>query len=420
MSTLALISALAAQTASQAATPPASASPVPPALATAPEARRGSSTYLDLEGGVGYSTNPLLEFGGHTAAGYGRVSGHAVHTRVSERTTTVFSALAQNLFYTSHHGSQQLFDFSARHDARVSEKLQLFGDADLYYDKGGQLGTRIVDLPNVPPPPGVTQPPVLLPPGSDFFSITGRQYRASAHVGGQVALSTHDFLTVTSGIDHSIFKSGSIDTRYTTIPVSIGYQRQISAVTTAGARVVAEHTDYNGPTSFNVITPQLTMQSALSERMTFSADVGVSFASIDNGISTSHSTGLAADASLCSRGETSQFCARGSIDQQAATVAGPARTETIGVDYSRQLDANQTIQIAFNASQFSAPISVITGRTFSRSTYVRAAADYTRRLSDRWFGGVSLSARKVSERGPDPRVDVDGALFIRYRLGDIR
>ena len=50
----------------------------------------------------------------------------------------------------------------------------------------------------------------------------------------------------------------------------VGYDRQISTRTTVGARVSATHTDYNGPGDVWVITPQATVQTALSDRLTFS------------------------------------------------------------------------------------------------------------------------------------------------------
>jgi hypothetical protein len=411
MSALVIISAFAATAPSPA--------PAATTMASA-EPNQGVSTYVDLEAGAGYSTNPLLQFGSDTGAAFGRVSAHAVHTRLSARTTTVLSAFGQNSFYTNGFGAQQSVDLNARHDARVSEHLRVFGDVDFAYDKGGQLDTRIIGVPNVPLPPGTIQPPVLLPPGSDFLSVTGRSYRMSGHLGAQVALSARDYLTVTSGVEHSVFKGVGLDTRYTTIPVSFGYDRQISARTTVGGRLVAQYTDYDGPGNVRVITPQLTMSTALSERMSFNGAVGVSFAATDDGVRTHHTTGLAANASLCSAGERDSFCARAAVDQQAATVIGSSRNVSVGLDYSRRLDANQTLRFALDANRYSAPISVITGQTFAHTSYVRGAADYTRRLSDRWFGGASLAARKIAQSGPDPKADVSGSLFIRYRLGDVR
>lgn len=408
-----IIAALAAQ----AATTP-SGSPAPTDVNAGPQA--GSSTYVDLEAGAGYSTNPFLSQGDDTGRGFGRISVHAVHTRISARTTTVLSAYGQNTSYTGRYGSAQSFDLNAHHDAAVSERLRLFGDADFAYDEGGQLDTRIIGIPNVPLVPGTVVPPVLVLPGSDFLTVTGKEYRASAHVGGQLTLSPREFLTMSTGIEHVDFKTGGLDTRYTTIPVSLGYDRRISPRATVGVQVSAQRTDYNGPSHYEVVSPQVTGQLNLSERLSLRGAVGVAFASIDDGLSTRHSTGLTASTSLCSATERGHLCARASVDQSTATSAGPAKSVSAGVDFERRLDANQTIQLSLAADHYSNPTTFFAGRSFSSATYLRGVADYSRRLGNRWFGGANLSARKVTENGPDPDADISASLFIRYRFGDVQ
>src|SRR5437588_2555864 len=135
MSALILITAVAVQTA-----PPTTA-PAPPSTMAEPAKTRnvGQLTYLDLEGGAGYSTNPQFWFGSSTSSANGYVSLHAVHTRITDRTTTVLSAFGQETAYTRHYGSNQSLSVSARHDAAVSEKLRLFVDANARYDKNGLL-----------------------------------------------------------------------------------------------------------------------------------------------------------------------------------------------------------------------------------------------------------------------------------------
>ena len=415
MSTLILLTALA-----QASTPAPSGAA---STDLSPGPKIGQSTYLDVEAGAGYSTNPLLSLAPDQGSAFGRVALHAVHTRVSARSTTILSAYGEELGYTQHHGSQQSLSVDARHDAAVSEKLRLFGDLSASYDRGGQLDTRIIGVPNVPPLPGTPgTPPGLLPPGRDFLSVTGREYRFAGHAGGQLTLSARDSLNFSSGAERVVFKSGAINTNssYWTIPVSLGYDRQISPRTTIGARVVAQRTDYNGPANYSMITPQFTARVLLAERLTFDGAVGASFARVDDGVTTRHTTGLAAQANLCSASERGQFCAHGSVDEQTATVAGPARSVSLGVDYSRRLDADSTIQFALSGNHYSSPISVITGRTFSNATYYRAAAAYTRRIGSRWYGGLNLAARKLTERGPDPKTDGSASVFIRYRFGDVQ
>ena len=414
MSALAIITAAAAQAATPASPPPTSTEPTPgPNI--------GQSTYLDFEAGAGYSSNPLLSLNSDQGSAFGRLALHLVHTRVSVRTTTVLSAYAEELGYTKHIGSQQSFAVDARHDAAVNEKLRLFGDLSASYDKGGQLDTRIVGVPDVPPLPGTPgQPPSLLPPGSDFLSVTGRTYRFDANVGGQLALSGHDSLSLTSGVDRVVFRSPGNNSSYWTIPASLAYDRQLNPRTSIGARVVFENTDYSGPANFRVITPQFTARLLLAERLTFSGAIGASFARINDGVSIRNSTGVSAEADLCSSTERAQFCARAAVDQSAPTVAGPARSISGSVDYSRRIDVDSTIQFSLSANRYSSPVSVIAGRMFSSATYYRAAAAYTRHISDRWFGGVNLAARKLTEKGPDPKADLMGSLFIRYRFGDVR
>jgi hypothetical protein len=416
-----LIAAMAAQTATAGTT-----TPPPEATETTGKAVQiGESTYVDLEGGVGYSTNPILSLGSNNGAGFGRISAHAVHTRVSERTTTVLSAYAQSLFYTKRLGAQESFDINGRHDAAVSEKLHIFFDGDVAYDKGGQLDTRIIGVPNVPLLPGSIVPPPLLPPGGDFLTVTGRTYRADADVGAQWALSAREFLDLSTGIDHTVLKSGGIETRYTTVPASIGYQRQLNERTTVGARVVGQFTHYSTSgfstlRDVQVITPELTAQLNLSPTLTLSGDAGVSFSALNDGVQTRHSTGAAGDVNLCSSSERSQFCARASLQQQAATSAGPARVESLGVDYSRKLSADDTIQFSLAANRYSNPIIIISGQSFTHATYVRAAVDYSRHLGRRLYGGAELAARKLTQTGPDPDADISGSLFIRYRFGDMQ
>jgi hypothetical protein len=289
------------------------------------------------------------------------------------------------------------------------------------YQEGGQLDTRILDVPLVPPLPGGTvTPPILVVPGGDFLSVTGREYSIGAHGGGTFTLSQRDSMSVSSGVDHIVFHSPLSNTSYTTIPVSLAYDRTLSARTTVGARVVAQDTEYDGPASFRVITPQLTARLLLAERLTLDGAFGVSFARVDDGLTERHTTGLSAEANLCGQGESSVFCAHFAADEQTATTAGPARSISAGVDFTQRLDADQSIQFSLSGTHYSTPTSVVAGRTFSSANYYRAATAYTRRIGGRLFGGVNLAARKLTQNGPDPKTDLNASLFVRYRFGDVQ
>jgi hypothetical protein len=221
-------------------------------------------------------------------------------------------------------------------------------------------------------------------------------------------------------LNHVVTKNGAFDTRYTTIPLSLGWDRQLSTRTTVGARLAASYTDYDGPVKIRTISPQFTIQSLLSERLSLNAAVGVSFSRTDTGVSTRRSTGPSGDVSLCWRGENDNMCANAAIDQQTATAAGPSKSVSFGVNYSRRLDADQTLAFSLSANRYSSPTLVTNVYSFSRATYFRAAAEYSRRIGNRLFAGASLAARKVGQTGPDPKADFTGSVFVRYRLGDIR
>ena len=388
--------------------------------ATAARGHKGQSTYIELEGGAGYSSNPNLALVNSEGSAFGRISLHAVHSRVSNRSTTLLSAYAENDSYTNGISSQQAVNVTARHDTAVSEHARLFIDGHASYQEGGQLGTRILNLPNVPPlTSGVVEPPILIPPTGDFLSVTGRSYSFGGNVGGTFALSPRDDLSLSAGADHVVFHNGAIRTSYTTIPASLAYDRQLSERTTVGARVTFADTEYAGPAGFRTITPQLTARTSLSPTLSLNGAIGVSFSRINDGLTVRHRTGFAADIARCGQGESNYYCARFGVDEQTATTAGPARTISGGVDYTQRLDADQSISFSLGITRYSSPISVVTGQSFSDSTYYRAASSYSRRFSTRLFGGVNLGVRKLTQSGPDPKADFNASLFIRYRFGDI-
>src|SRR3954470_4936266 len=123
MSALLIVAALAAQTATTGgSTAPTSTD------ASSPKIGAGESSYVDLEAGAGYSSNPNLSIVNDQGSLFGRVSLHALHSRVSARSTTLLSAYAEDVSYTNHHGSQQSVSVLGQHVAAVSEHTRLFID----------------------------------------------------------------------------------------------------------------------------------------------------------------------------------------------------------------------------------------------------------------------------------------------------
>src|SRR5581483_5134860 len=109
---------------------------------------------------------------------------------------------------------------------------------------------------------------------------------------------------------------------------------------------------------------------------------------VDDGVTTHHSTGLAANVDLCSTTQRGSICASIAINHETATVAGPSKSISGSLSYSRQLDADSTLALAAGVDHFSRPLSVIVGEPFSNATYYRVSAEYSRRIGHRLFAGV--------------------------------
>lgn len=379
----------------------------------------GESTYVDLEGGVGYSSSPYFSLVGGGGRALVRASAHFVHTRYTARSSTTLSAYGENTTYLGRYGSQKLFSLSAHHDAAVNEKLRVFGDFTGSVDESGQLGTRFISVGPLIVPSSPAVPLPTLPDTQTAFLITnGRTYRVGGQAGGQLALSQAS-LTARVGLDHVLLRGTSRDNSYNIYIASLAYDRMLNARASVGGIVTTRLTDYKGGQQVKVVTPQATGHLALSDRMDLSGAIGVSFAKITNQGLTQHSTGLALNASLCNNGEKGQLCATIARDQQTATIAGPATVSSASLNFSKRIDAKQTFQLSVSVSRYSQPYSPFIGTSVvGRSTYVTGGAAYARQLNSRLFTGANLSVRKLFGDGPTPKADLSVSLFLRLRLGD--
>lgn len=381
--------------------------------------RKGKSDYVDLEAGVGYSSNPFLSSSSGSGRGFGRISGRLVHNRWTERSTTSLSAYGENITYLGRYGSQLLFSLNAHHDASINEKLKLFGDLDASLDRSGQLGTRFIGLPSLSPGDNVTTPP--LPDVQDInVFAAGRTYRLAGQLGAQLTMSSRDSWTFRTGYSRAMFRSGTLDSTSADIFGSAAYDRSLNARTTVGGIVTVRQSDYDGPGNVRVITPQVTGRLRLSQQTTLSGGIGVSLARIDDGTAVTHSAGITANASLCHRGQNEQFCGAFSRDDQTSSIGGPVTSTSASVSYVRKIDENQSLQLSVSGARYSQSVgSFVAPLTIGRSTYLNAAGSYSRKLGGRWYSGLNLSARKLYRDGSDPKADASGSVFLRYRLGDL-
>lgn len=416
VSILALASSLAQSTTA----PPLQQPPTPSTVEQSEAARLGVSTTVDLEGSVGYSSNPQLRFNS-SGQGFGRLSIYVAHARQSERSATVLSVYGENTTYTGGAGSQQLLRATASHQVAVTEKMRVFGDLNATLDKGGQLGNRLFGAPNA----SIAVVPDAIPtfPGTsdELVLIGGSTYRLGGQAGVQFSLSQRDSITLRSGAEYVMFRGLQSDNDFTSLFASAGWDRQLTERATAGLQLDVRHTDYSRGRSARSITPQVTGRLEIAERVELRGAAGISFAENDDGIDTQRSVGLTFNGSICGRSEAQTYCARVARDQQANSIAGPSTSHTFDLNYSRRIDQNQSIQLSAGASRQSQRFDTsLEGNPIGRQTYLRASGSYTRNIGPRWLAGVNVAARSLRRSGSDPKPDVSASVFVRWRVGDLR
>ena len=54
-----------------------------------------------------------------------------------------------------------------------------------------------------------------------------------------------------------------------------------------------------------------------------------------------------------------------------------------------------------------------------RSSYLSGVVGYDRHIGHRFFAGVEGGVRQLFQTGPDPKLDLNASVYVRYRLGDL-
>lgn len=394
-------------------------------LVSAAPAAADTTDLLDIEAGVGFATNPFLRIPSNSAA-FGRLSLTGLHSIRSERGTTTFRAYLENTTYVRDYGSKQIFDLNAHTDQAVSPTVTLYGDLDFSGDFAGQLSNRVIGVPGQPP---VVDPNNPLPPNTsnpDVFGLTGRQYRISGNVGASIRSGERGTISLSGGAQHLFFTGRNSPDDYNVFFASGGYSTQLSERTSVGGTVFLQRQDFKGNSYSNIVNPTLTLHTQLRPSLTADAGVGVMIVNRhDNGDSSTYVT-PSFSGSLCSNGKFSTFCVRISRDASSAlnnsisTTGGSTTITTSGsVTYFRRLGERDTLQASLAASHYSSPNRLSTLSNDISTTFVSGVVGYDRKLGDRWAAGVNGGARKLYQDGPDPKLDLNASIYVRYRLGDL-
>ena len=394
-------------------------------LAITGSAHSATKSTLDLSAGVGISTNPQLQIGGRSSA-FGRISALGTHEWRSERTTMSISLFGENSTYLKGYGSQQIFDLNARWLHQVSPNVSIFGNVGFQGDAGGQLSNRFASTtPDLTPvPDNQPLPPVVLDDPS-LTGFGGRQYRLSGIAGVSIRASARSSVSVSAGAQRS-FATGFLRIgNYNSYFGNASYDYQFSERMSAGLGVSVQYQDYDNGRSSSVINPVVTARHQFSDQVSGTGSVGVLLTRQSQlGGGSSNSVNPSFALGLCRATQRDRLCGRVSRDARTSFGLGAlggggslATTTTAGVDYSRQLNANESIQMSFSASRYSTRIS---GINDLRTTYLTFLTGYDRKIGQRLAVGANVGARHAMFDGRDPKTDYSGSIYLRYRVGDLR
>lgn len=384
-----------------------------------------TQTFVDLEAGLGYSSNPLLQIDGRSS-GFGRISARGYHGWGNEKSRTSLSAYAENTRYFRDLGNRQLFALNANSSNQVSETVRLHGELGFSSDFGAQLSSRFLGAPaelRPTPDPVSTGAPVfpeqnVVVVNPDLAAFNQRQYRINGRGGATIVLSPRDYLTSSFGAQRVLFSGANEGLNYSLYDTALGFGRRLNERLSVGVRGIASYADYSLNRSILTYGPQLTAEAQLAEFWQLSGAVGFVRTETDLGAlgNKRQSTDLAFDASLCRRLEFENICLGASRrSQSSALVAAPSST-SINASYARRLSAKDQLQASLAIVRTGEAREIGLGR----QTFYTAAGSYDRRINNRLSAGVNFAARKLNTFGADPKNDIGGSIFIRNRFGSVR
>lgn len=380
-----------------------------------------TTSYIDLTAGAGYSSNPFDRTPAESSA-FGRLSAFGTQIWRSERGTTSINGYIENTSYLNNYGSRQIFDVGAHTDQAVSPKVRLFGDLTFSGDFAGQLSNRLITVPSQPPvvEPGSPPPPNTTP---DVFGLTGRQYTLTGQAGASITTSARGALSFSAGAERLMFSGSDSPADYNVFFGTVGYTHQASERTSIGGTLSVQHQEFQTGYA-NVVNPAFTASTRLSETLTADGGIGVLILNQHRQGFSHTSITPSFSAGLCSATAQSRICghiardAQSALGNAVANESGQAAvTTTLDFSYFRRLSERSTLQASISGVHYSTR-ETITGEKF-HTDYVSAVLGYDHKIGRRLAAGVTVGARKLYRVGPDPRTDLNGQVYLRYRLGDL-
>jgi hypothetical protein len=264
-------------------------------------------------------------------------------------------------------------------------------------------------------------------PDVTFTDVTtaGRRNRVQtldASVGIDHILSEEDTVSFVGMTSYSRF-SAPDQRDFRTASLGTRYRRQLSERTSVNAALTGTIADYLGTNNGDarIISPLVGIENKVDERISWTASVGVSLASVDDAFGeASNNTYLTGAFSICDKGIQSALCGSVSRSAEPTALGGIRAVTNVAVVYDKQLSQKERVILSGRYGQTSQGSTPLLLPGEQNSKIYGVAGTYSKEINDRLSFVAAPSVTKYIQNGVRDETNYAITIGIRLRLGKLR
>ncbi len=392
-----------------------------PTFSVMPQAGYAQSeprSVIDVSVGGAGDSNPFLETNGKAAGSVTLKVDPKVYWEDESSKVTLDGGLRLSQ-YTNRYGSDVGLRLGAQGSKKIDERTSLTVGAGFQSSRSSLQDTFFGNVDSPLDPGAFPEVPLT------DVTIAGQRIRVKtldASVGIEHALSAADAVGITAATSYSKF-GGTFGRDYRSGIVGLQYGRRISERTLVTGAVEVGVADYIGSRNGDatIISPQVGIENSVSERLRWTASIGVSYASVDDQFRVSRNkVYLAGDISLCHTAVRSSFC--GSVSRSAAPTAlgGISAVTNVAFNYDQKLSLKDSFSLSGRygrTDQSSDPALAAIRRD---TQIVGVSATYLRAVNERLSFYATPSATRIFDKQLRREANYSINVGVKMRFGKLR
>ena len=264
-------------------------------------------------------------------------------------------------------------------------------------------------------------------PDANFTDVTiaGRRQRIEtldASLGFNHILSEDETINFFGATSYSRL-SDTVQPDFRTATIGAGYGRRLSERTTINAGLTGTLADYIGTKNGDarILGPKFGIDNKINERVNWTANIGVSVASVDDALGVSQTkTYLTGSFSICDKGVESALCGSFSRSAEPTALGGVRAVTNLAAVFDKTLSRSERLVLSARygqTGQSSAPVQITGARNIQ---IYGASGTYSKDISERLAFVITPSFTKEVERRFRNETNYAVTVGVRLRLGKLR